>query len=207
MRRRKADGFNQKKKKYRESGYGYSDFAYAILALICEVVTGVCFADLIEDFVQNRLGMTETVVIADEKSREPKVALGRRIIDYWRWERENPYIGGGGLVSTVSDMMKYLLIQTRSKEKFITDAHAVCEKSRSDRSNIMTCIGWHTYKKSNQLWHVGGVGTFRSSVIFNRKRGIGVVALGNAKGVASANVHYIAKMLYSEMKIRKIKLN
>ena len=27
---------------------------------------------------------------------------------------------------------------------------------------------------------------------------------GNTKGVASANVHYLAKMLYSEMKINKI---
>ena len=37
------------------------------------------------------------------------------------------------------------------------------------------------------------------------KRKIGVVVLGNSKGVASANVHYLAKMLYSEMKINKIK--
>ena len=51
---------------------------------------------------------------------------------------------------------------------------------------------------------MGGVGTFRSSVIFNKKRKLGVVVLGNSKGVASANVHYLAKMLYSEMKINKI---
>ena len=34
-----------------------------------------------------------------------------------------------------------------------------------------------------------------------------VAVLGNAKGVASANVHYLAKMLYSEMKINKIALH
>ena len=74
----------KRRKNYRECGYGYSDFAYAILALICQGVTGVCFGDLIEDFVQNRLGMTETVANADENTRLPKAALGGRIIDFWK---------------------------------------------------------------------------------------------------------------------------
>lgn len=47
------------------------------------------------------------------------------------------------------------------------------------------CIGWHTYKRSNQLWHVGGVGTFRSSIIFNKKCRLGVVVLGSSKGKRS----------------------
>lgn len=67
-------------------------------------------------------------------------------------------------------------------------------------------MGWHTYKKSNQLWHVGGVGTFRTSVILNKQLRIGVAVLGNAKGKSSANAHYIAKMLYSELKSNKIDL-
>ena len=69
------------------------------------------------------------------------------------------------------------------------------------------CFGWHTYKKSNQLWHVGGVGTFRSSIILNKKLKLGVAVLGNAKGRATANCHYIAKMLCSELKNKRIKLD
>ena len=68
------------------------------------------------------------------------------------------------------------------------------------------CIGWHTYKNSNQLWHVGGVGTFRTSIVINKKQKLGVAVMGNAKGKASANAHYIAKMLYSELKNKRIKL-
>ena len=68
------------------------------------------------------------------------------------------------------------------------------------------CIGWHTYKKSNQLWHVGGVGTFRTSLILNKRLRLGVAVLGNAKGKASANVQYIAKMLHSELKKNRISL-
>ena len=51
---------------------------------------------------------------------------------------------------------------------------------------------------------LGGAGTFRSSIIINKLKRCG--GLGNAKGIKSANVHYIAKMIYSEIKIKKVKI-
>ena len=193
-----------KRKKKKDHGYSYSDFPFAILAVVAERVTGKRFSELIESFVQNELGMKNTYVTIPEETRSPRSVYGKRVIDFWRWEKHNPYVAGGGLVSTVSDMLTYVAHQIESDEKYITGAHRICERSVSQKSNTVSCIGWHTYKKSNQLWHVGGVGTFRSSVIINKQRKMGVIVLGNSKGVSSANVHYLAKMLYSEMKIRKI---
>lgn len=193
-----------RRKNRKPRGYSYSDFPYAVLAVLAERVTGERFSSLFERFVQNELQMKDTVISAPEHLRTPPAMLGERAIDFWRWEEENPYIAGGGLVSNVRDMLTYISLQIESDAPYITAAHQICKESVSSKQNIATCIGWHTYPKSNQLWHVGGVGTFRSSVIINRKRKIGVVALGNSKGRASANVHYLAKMLYSEMKIHKI---
>lgn len=190
----------------RARGYSYSDFPFALLAVAAERITARPFGDLIEDFVQNDLNMHSTVISLPEDERLPVAALGNRKIDFWRWERDNPYIAGGGLISSIEDMLTYLAKQIESREPYITGAHVLCEESLSPDKDIATCIGWHTYKKSNQLWHVGGVGTFRSSIIVNRARRIGVVALGNSKGRTSANVHYLAKMLYSEMKINKVSL-
>lgn len=184
--------------------YGYSDFAYALLALIAEAVLKKPFAEVLESFVYNSLNLGDTVIEPEESTRFPKSAKRGQKVSFWKWYRDNPYIAGGGLVSTVSDMLRYLSLQIESGESFITDAHKLCEKTLSEKSNVACCIGWHTYKKSNQLWHVGGVGTFRSSLIFNKKLRIGVAVLGNSKGVRSANVHYIAKMIYSEIKINKI---
>ena len=195
-----------KRKSKGSHGYSYSDFPFAILAVVAEEVTGKSFSELIENFVQNELGMKSTVISMPESSRHPLSAYGKRTLDFWHWNRNNPYIAGGGLVSNVEDMLTYIAKQIESTAPYITEAHRICENSLSDKRNLAACIGWHTYKKSNQLWHVGGVGTFRSSVVLNRKRKIGVIVLGNSKGVASANVHYLAKMLYSEMKIGKINL-
>ena len=193
-----------RRKKKKQYGYSYSDFPFAILAVIAETVTGKPFSLLIEDFVQNELGMKETFVSVPEEKRDPPSAYGKRTVGYWKWENDNPYIAAGGLVSNVCDMLTYIRHQIESEKTFIGAAHQICKASVSPKRNLASCIGWHTYKRSDQLWHVGGVGTFRSSVVINKKRRIGVIVLGNSKGVASANVHYLAKMLYSEMKIRKI---
>ena len=110
------------------------------------------------------------------------------------------------IVSNIGDILHYIALQIESDAPFIASAHTLCPESARRKDNHLMCIGWHTYKRSNQLWHVGGVGTFRTSVILNRHRRLGVAVLGNAKGKTSANAHYIAKMLYSELKTKRIRL-
>ncbi|MBO7197079.1 MAG: beta-lactamase family protein [Clostridia bacterium] len=194
-----------RRRKPMKAAYGYSDFAYAILAVVAERAAGRPIAEMIEEFVHESLGMKNTTVLCNPEQRNPPAVRKNRIYDYWKWNKDNPYIAGGGLVSNIEDMMHYLTLQLTSRENYITKAHRRCEESVSPHSNTATCIGWHTYKKSNRHWHVGGAGTFRSSVIFDKKRQIAVCVMGNAMGIGSANVHYLAKMLYGEMKTNKIK--
>lgn len=184
--------------------YGYSDFASAILAAVAEAVTSKPFSVLFQDFLQKDLGLSQTTVEADAETRSPLAAKGKKILPFWVWKPENPYIAGGGMVSNIGDMLRYVALQIESDAPYIASAHTLCAESVRKNDNHLMCIGWHTYRHSNQLWHVGGVGTFRSSVIVNKKRKLGVVVLGNAKGKASANAHYIAKMLYSELKTKRI---
>ncbi len=186
--------------------YGYSDFAFAILALVAESVTKKQFSVLFEEFIQKELGLNNTMVEVATESRTPLAANGKKILPFWVWKKDNPYIAGGGMVSNIEDLLRYVALQIESNESYITSAHTVCENSALKNDNHLMCIGWHTYKCSNQLWHVGGVGTFRTSIILNKKLKLGVAVLGNAKGKASANSHYIAKMLYSELKNKRIKL-
>ena len=186
--------------------YGYSDFASAILAAVAEAVTKKPFSVLFEEFIQKDLGLSNTTVEEDLEGRTPLAAKGKKILPFWVWKRDNPYIAGGGMVSNIEDVLRYIALQIESDKPYITSAHAVCEESELKNNNHLMCIGWHTYKCSNQLWHVGGVGTFRTSIILNKKLKLGVAVLGNAKGKASANSHYIAKMLYSELKNKRIRL-
>ena len=70
----------------------------------------------------------------------------------------------------------------------------------------LTINKYLSLQKTNRLT-IGGVGTYRSSMIFNVKRGIGIIVLGNAIGRRSANVHYLAKLLYSEIRRNKLNTN
>lgn len=186
--------------------YGYSDFSSAILAVVAQEVTKTPFANLFEDFINNDLGLKDTAIELDAKIRIPLAVKGKKLLPFWIWKRNNPYVAGGGMVSNIGDVLKYLSLQIESDKSYISNAHNVCKNSILKNDNHTMCIGWHSYKQSNQLWHVGGVGSFRSSIIFNKKLRLGVAVLGNAKGKASANAHYIAKMLYSELKNNRIKV-
>lgn len=190
----------------RRNSYGYSDFAYAVLAIIAENATGIKFFELFNKFIKEELELKNTSVISDCKDRNPISSYKNKTFNFWQWNEDNPYLASGGIVSNLSDMLSYVGLEIECLKPYIFDVDKVCKESFDSKSNIGMCIGWHTYKKSNQLWHVGGVGTFRSSIIFNRVKKIGVVVLGNAKGIKKANVHYISKMIYSEIKINKIKL-
>lgn len=193
---------NRKSKHY---SYRYSDFSHAILALVAENVTGQDFCDLICDLVHNDMKLTNTFI--NRTNFKPDAVYKSKTIPFWKWDKSNPYIAAGGFLSNIYDMLKYISLQIESNENYIVNGHKVFQPSFSDVGRIGTALCWHTYKNSNQLWHVGGVGTFRSSIIINTERKLGVTVLGNSKGINSANVHYIAKMLYSELKLKKIKIN
>ncbi len=189
----------------RAGCYHYSDFPYAILALVAEAVAGRPFADQMEDFITSDLGLSHTQLVRG--SGLPPAMLGRQSVPYWVWDRRSPYIAAGGICSNLHDMLRYITLQAESTEAYITGGHDICPESFPKSGHIGTTLCWHTYKNSGQLWHVGGVGTFRSSLIVNRRRGLGVAVLGNSKGVSSANVHYLAKMIYSELKLKKVQIH
>lgn len=194
----------RRNKCFHNTKYGYSDFAYAILALIVESVSKRQFSIELNDFIKNDLKLNNTKIALND-NRYPLAIKNKKVLPYWKWNLDNPYLASGGGVSNIKDMLKYISLQIESEESFITDAHIV-SKEVEVKDSIRICKGWHTYNNSKRLWHVGGVGTFRSSIIINRYDKIGVVVLGNSKGIKSANVHYLAKMIYSELKIKKIKI-
>jgi len=184
-------------------GYSYSDFAYAVLATVASRITGKNIMTLLQEVIDD-YNMKNTYIISDEN--RVKSNLRGRIIPPWKWESDNPYLASGGISSTIVDMLEYARSQVEQSYTFTKLAQQRITVSSGLGGSTDICLGWHTYRKSNQCWHVGGVGTFRSSMIFNAKTKYAVVVMGNAKGAKSANVHYLAKLLYSEMKRHHIRV-
>lgn len=196
----------RRRKKHRATHeYAYSDFSFAVLGLLAAKVSGRPFSALMQDFLQKDLALSDTQLFCEK--REPPAVIGNKVVPFWRWQAESPYLAAGGISSNILDMLRYLEQEISSTAPFITQAHTVCENACSKKSKLGICVGWHTFRNSDQLWHVGAVGTFRTSLIFNKKRRIAVAVLCNAKGRRRANAHYLAKMLYYELKQNKINLS
>ncbi|MBQ7779147.1 MAG: beta-lactamase family protein [Clostridia bacterium] len=192
-----------RRKHARASGYFYSDFAYALLGIVACRVTGKSISALLQELIDD-YHMKSTYIIPD--GERMKCNLRGHVIAPWSWESDNPYLASGGISSTVCDMLKYAKAQVEQVHDFTRMAQERRSIPASFGGPKEICLGWHTYSRSNQCWHVGGVGTFRSSLIFNPKAKCAVIVMGNAKGAKSANVHYLAKLLYSEMKRHHISI-
>lgn len=151
-----------KKKKYR-----YSDFNYAILALIIEEVVQQDFKTAMITFLQDEIGMYNTFYGNYELTS---------ICPYsWTWNNDNPFLPSGGLFSTTEDMMLFLKYQIEHKEeleKSFKKYHKINAKKR-----IYTGFSWNSFLNGTYYWHIGGQGCYRSYALFDTKREIAISIL------------------------------
>lgn len=194
-----------KRKKNGKKNYNYSDFNYAILTIVLERITGKNYNELIEDFIENDLNLLNTKLL-DNYTPNTKPTYKNKIINRWKWNENNPYLSAGGICSNVKDMVKYMEIQLTSKVSYINKCHIVNENTKVRKDKILICPGWHAYKNNNHLWHVGGVGCYKSSIIISKNKKVAVVGLGNYKGHKSSKVNNIVKMIYGYLSRNRNKL-
>ena len=121
---------------------------------------------------------------------------GKKICNNWVWKSNNPYIVAGGICSNLTDMMKYLELQIEAKKDYIKDCHQVNENTKKRKDKLLICMGWHANKNANHLWHLGGVGCYKTAVIVSKKRKIGVVVMTNCYDFNVPSHHHLAKMIY-----------
>ena len=87
--------------------YGYSDFAFAILSLVASKVAGISFSMLLESFIKYELGLSNSSLIL-EGDRIPIAANKNKVLPFWKWDLNNPYIASGGVTCNINDMLKYI---------------------------------------------------------------------------------------------------
>lgn len=188
----------RRRKHINKRRYGYSDFSTALLTLVVQEIKHNAFVLEMDTFIKQMFNLRNTQCIKDNSFKR-EAFIGNKQVKPWEWKDDNPYVLGGGIVSTIEDMTSFVkqLIE-RQNEPFIKESFN-CDKE--DEKHNLT---WFLSKRKTSFWHVGGAGTFRSSMIINPKRRIGLVVLGNQMGRKSGNTHYLAKMIYTNIRRHKI---
>ena len=188
---------NKRRKHHNIRHYGYSDFATAMLVMALEEINKGPFVEQMNDFIKNDFNLSKTTCINERTVRVDSYIKNHKVSP-WKWEDNNPYIGGGGIASSISDMTFFIkqLIE-RKEDGFIKKSFS------SDIDDTEHNLTYFLSKRKTSFWHVGGAGTFRSSLIINPKREIGVIVLGNQVGYKEGNAHYLSKMIYTNLRRNK----
>lgn len=156
--------------------FTYSNFGYAVLGLVLEAVYDTDYTTLVNAFLQNELGLTNTSI--SNQSGD----LG----NYWDWKTDDAYLSAGAVTSDISDMLSYAKMQLDDDPHF-ADCHqalAAINASSAFYESMgihMDEIGmaWITDKENGIIWHNGGTGDYNSYLGFCPETGTAVVILSN----------------------------
>ncbi len=179
----------QRIKPLRCSKYRYSDYNYAVLALIIEKIEKRPFQEVITDFIQNEIHMNDTFFGTRNTTENNPHS--------WLWEDDNPYVASGGVFSTVNDMLKFLEYQIKNKDN-LSVSHTKYYKT-DNKKNIYTGFTWNAFKNGKFYWHLGGQGYYRSYALFDVKREISIIILSTID-VNAQHVSRLGSSLYRSIK-------
>lgn len=158
--------------------FTYSNFGFATLGQILESVYDCDFRTLMNEFVQQELGLLET------KVSEQDGDLG----NYWDWKTDDAYLSAGALTSNIEDMLAYAGMQLEANAYFDKCHESIKEINASTVQYEMMGIrmdeigmAWIIDRENGILWHNGGTGNYNCYLGVSREKNMAVVVLSNLK--------------------------
>ena len=157
-------------------GFTYSNFGYAVLGLVLEAVFDKDYTALLNEFVQQDLGMTATKISAQDGD------LGH----YWDWQEDDGYLSAGAVTSDIEDMLRYAQLQLDEDPVFDRCHQSLKTINAASESHKLMGIrldeigmAWIIDNENGFIWHNGGTGHYNSYLGFNPENRTAVVILSN----------------------------
>lgn len=155
--------------------YAYSNLGAGLLAyLVCNKL-GLSYEEALQKMILRVLEMENTstdLTVYDTK--EIVQGLNKKGKPTRNWDFK-VMAGAGAIKSNVNDMMKFMYSQ-------LNDENGGIEKMQTktfEGERFDLALGWHIIPDENWLWHNGGTGGFKSSLVLDPETKKGVVILTN----------------------------
>ena len=169
----KVAGLDMNRESY---GFTYFNFGYAVLGLVLEAVYDQDYTVLLNDYVQNDLGMTAT------KISERDGDLGY----YWDWQENDGYLSAGAVTSDIRDMLRYAQMQLDASSPF-AQCHQSLKVVNASSESYQTMgihmdeigMAWIIDRENGFVWHNGGTGHYNCYLGIHPETGTAVVVLSN----------------------------
>ena len=157
--------------------FEYSNFATSALGAVLEQIYDEDYTTLMNEYLREDLGLVNTRV--SDGSGD--------LSNYWAWSESDAYMPAGALVSNITDMMQYVMMQIDEQPGYLKLAHdPLAEVNASTPSYEKIGIridavgtGWMIDNEKKFVWHNGATGNFNCYIGFDKENQIGVVILSN----------------------------
>jgi CubicO group peptidase (beta-lactamase class C family) len=152
--------------KNKSYDWEYSNFGIAVLGTVLGEVYHTTFQSLAEDYISG-LGLTKTHIGNGAGD----------LASYWTWDGGDTFIAAGGLVSTVTDLLKYGRMHLKDSPDYLALSHQVYRTV--DNEGFSMGLGWIIDPETGYLWHNGGTSSCTSFLGVDKKNDTVVVILSN----------------------------
>lgn len=207
------------------SHYGYSNLMFLAAGEVVATASGKPWAEFVKERILTPVGMTRTVTSTDDLAEMDNVASPHKpkpdSIDVIPWYNWDTMAAAGGIISSVNDMSKWLIVQMNHGELppresqpadkrrlFSTDStrlmwspHTIIPVSKSSRKRYPSThfraygLGWSLadYKGRKTVSHGGGYDGMYSRVVMVPEEKLGIVVLTNSMtGISTAIANTVA---------------
>ncbi|WP_379315553.1 serine hydrolase domain-containing protein [Paenibacillus puldeungensis] len=148
-------------------GWEYSNFGIAVLGTVLGEVYDTTVKQRFESFIKNELGLTKT---------RPGNGTGN-LNSYWTWNDDDTYFAAGGLVSTVTDLLKYGRMHLDDSPGYLALSHKTYQTFEKD--GFAMGLGWLIDPEKGYLWHNGGTSSCTSFIGIDKEHDTAIVILSN----------------------------
>lgn len=179
--------------------YAYSNLGAGILGFVLFTYNKSSYENLLQRIIFQKYKMINSTSKKDKLKSELIIGQKQNGKPTPNWDL-NILAGAGGIFSTAEDLSNFALAQfdTSNKELSLTQ-----KPTFTVNANLSIGLGWHIIKQKNGnkfLWHNGGTGGYKSSMVLDVKNKSGVIVLSNVSGF-HIDKKNIDKLSFNLMKI------
>ena len=185
-------GINLENKDYP---FGYSNFGLSVAGIVLEKIFNQEYTSLVNRYFQ------------DLELNNTRVGNGKGNLKYhYIWNSDNSYIAAAGIVSTVTDLMKFAQMYIDETLPYAEYAGRIWAKDLNtdfkypelgNNTDAMG-LGWHIDTGNNIIWHGGALDTFCTYMGFDKDEEIAVVVLSNIRSRVPAWI--IGSQIFKELR-------